>query len=177
MATVNRLYTILDEIIKKLKKINTKLDYAIRIASENVSITNSYTVGVSGITVNSCTTNMSGNDLFVYASLSLNTTAQNNIGTGSLTPKLILTITCSDLYKDTVNSDNDVNFVKISGADTTVVFPSGEGASPVASFHAVPSISGSNLVIKIYVKNVKAKGSAWFLRVKLPVLRMQPYTN
>lgn len=177
MATVNRLYTILDGIIKKLKKINTKLDYAIRIASENVSITHSYTVGVSGITVNSCNVNMSGNDLFVYASLSLNSTAQNSIGTGSLTSKLILTVTCSDIYKDTVNSDNDVNFVKISGADTTVVFPSGEGASPVASFHAIPSISGSNLVVKIYVKNVKAKGSAWHIRAKLPVLRVEPYVD
>lgn len=183
----NVLYLWAYKCIDKLKKINTKLDYMLRLPSEVISPSVSFTSNISGITT---TTNTSivarlvGNYLYIFHQMTLTSAAQTSVGTGNLTAKLIGTYTFSNFVLTDSSIDNNTNLQKISSKtpkDSSFEVSSNSGYSSgnaqPASFFWRSSISGTTLTVQLYVKAVKTATTNWQLGVLIPVLRVPPYTG
>ena len=184
---MNVLYLWAYKCIDKLKKINTKLDYMIRLGTEDYAPSVSFTSNISGITTASGTTLIFcivGNYLYIFHQLTLTSAAQTSVGTGSLTAKLVGTYTVNNFVLSTPSTNNDTNFQRISsstpvGASYEVSTNSGysTGNAQPASFFWRMSISGTTLTVQLYVKAVKTASANWQLSGVIPVLRVPPYTG
>lgn len=181
----NALYAWLNKCIKKLKKINTKLDYMLQLPSEVISPSVSFTSNISGISSSgNITARLIGNYLMLFDSLTLTSAAQTSVGTGSFTAKLVGTFTFSNFVLSSPSTSNSTNLQKIysttpTGSSYEVTTNTGytSGNAQPAAFFWRTSISGTTLTVQLYVKAVKTATANWQLGALIPVLRVPPYTG